>query len=450
MAEPIWENSWLTSERPVARRLARPIRNFLDREAAGGVVLLIATIVALVWANSPVGESYEAFWETELSIDAGPFHLAEDLRHWVNDALMAIFFFVVGLEIKRELVTGELNDRKKAALPALAALGGMVVPALVYVALNAGGEGSHGWGIPMATDIAFAVGVLAVLGNRVPTGLKVFLLSLAIVDDIGAIIVIAVFYSSGIHFGWLGAAAGLLLLVMGLRKARVFWTPIYVLVGTGVWLATLESGVHATIAGVALGLLAPAHPLDPRGVEDVFEGAGELSKEFDAQALRRVTLQAREVVPVAERLEDQLHPWTSYVVIPLFALANAGVVLSAERMGDALSSPVALGIAAGLIVGKIVGITGMSWVAVRTGLGRPPAGVRWRHIVGAAAVAGIGFTVSLFIAGLAFEDPELVETAKIGILIASIIAGAIGYTVLRLSPDPEVEEDFAEAETLSS
>lgn len=439
MAEPVWKTSWLASERPVARLLARPMRNFLDREAAGGLVLLIATVAALIWANSPFGASYQTFWGTEVSIDAGPLHLAEDLRHWVNDALMVIFFFVVGLEIKRELVTGELNDRRKAALPALAAFGGMAVPALIYVAFNAGTEASHGWGIPMATDIAFAVGVLAILGDRVPAGLKVFVLSLAIVDDIGAIIVIAVFYSSGIHFGWLAAAGALLLLVVALRQRRVFWTPIYVLVGTGVWIATLESGVHATIAGVALGLLAPAHPLDPRTVEKVFESAGELSEEFDAQAVRRVTLQAREVVPVAERLEDQLHPWTSYVVIPLFALANAGVVLSSELMSEALSSSVALGVGVGLILGKTIGITGMAWIAVRTGLGRTPSGVMWSHIVGAAAVAGIGFTVSLFIAGLAFDDPEMVETAKIGILMGSAIAGAIGYTVLRVSPNPDPE-----------
>ena len=440
MPEPIWEDSWLTSERPVPRLLARPIRSFLSTEAAGGIVLLAATLVALIWANSPASASYSAFWETELSIHAGPFHIAEDLRHWVNDALMAIFFFVVGLEIKRELVTGELNDAKKAALPALAALGGMVVPALLYVIINSGTSEAHGWGIPMATDIAFAVGVLAILGNRVPSGLKVFLLSLAIVDDIGAILVIALFYSSGINFGYLGLAAGLLMVIVALRQGRVFWTPIYVVVGAGVWLATLESGVHATIAGVALGLLAPARPVDPRGIADVLDGATELSSEPDAHALRRVTLQAREVVSVAERLGDLLHPWTSYVVIPLFALANAGVVLSAERLGDATGSRVALGIAAGLIVGKILGITGMAWLAERLGLGRRPHGVLWSHIFGAAAVAGIGFTVSLFIAGLAFDDPDVVDTAKIGILFASLAAGIIGFLILRATPDPAPED----------
>jgi NhaA family Na+:H+ antiporter len=438
--EPIWEHSWITSERPVARLVARPAREFLRTEAAGGIVLLIATVAALIWANSPFGGSYDTFWGTELSIEAGPFHLAEDLRHWVNDALMAIFFFVVGLEIKRELVTGELNDKQKAALPALAALGGMVVPALLYIVFNFGGSESHGWGIPMATDIAFAVGVLAVLGSRIPSGLKVFLLSLAIVDDIGAIVVIALFYSSGINFGYLAAAGAGVLIVVALRRQRVFWTPIYVVVGTGVWLATLESGVHATIAGVVLGLLAPAHPVDERGIGDVVEGATELEEIPDAQSVRRVTMQAKEVVSVAERLGHLLHPWTSFVVIPLFALANAGVVLSADRVGDVMSSSVALGIAAGLVFGKVIGITGMSWLAVRLGLGKAPHGVRWTHILGASAVAGIGFTVSLFITGLAFDDPEIVDTAKIAVLLASVVAGTAGYLILRLGTKPGAEE----------
>ncbi len=292
----------------------------------------------------------------------------------------------------------------------------------------------------MATDIAFAVGVLAVLGSRIPSGLKVFLLSLAIVDDIGAIVVIALFYSSGINFGYLAAAAVGVLIVLALRRQRVFWTPVYVVVGTGIWLATLESGVHATIAGVVLGLLAPAHPLDERGIADVVEGASELEEIPDAQSVRRVTMQAQEVVSVAERLGHLLHPWTSFVVIPLFALANAGVVLSADRIGDVMSSNVALGIAAGLVVGKVVGITGMSWLAIRAGLGKAPNGVSWTHLFGASAVAGIGFTVSLFITGLAFDDPEIVDTAKISVLLASVIAGTAGFLILRLGTKPGAED----------
>jgi NhaA family Na+:H+ antiporter len=427
-------NSWLHSDGPVPRLIARPVRNFLSTEAAGGIALLVATVIALVWANSPLSDSYTALWETHLRLEIGGFALDEDLRHWVNDALMAIFFFVVGMEIKRELVVGELNAIRRAALPALAAVGGMVVPALFYALLNTGGPGGAGWGIPMATDIAFAVGVLALLSDRVPSGLKVFLLSLAIVDDIGAILVIAVFYSGGIETTWLLIAGLLLALVAFLRRVNVHWVPIYVVVGSAVWLATFESGVHATIAGVALGLLTPARPTDPGGFPDVLENATELSSEPDAQSLRDVTFQAHEVVSVAERLEHVLHPWTSYLIIPLFALANAGVILSAESVGDALTSPVALGIILGLVAGKVVGITFMSWLAIKLGLGEAPPGMGWSHLVGTAAVAGIGFTVSLFITALAFEDPELVAAGKMGVLLASFAAGVLGATILLLGP----------------
>ena len=433
---PPLKNSWLSSDRRVARLIARPLRTFLNTEAAGGLVLLAATVVALAWANSPFQEGYESLWATEFHISIGAFELGEDLRLWVNDALMAIFFFVVGLEIKRELVVGELNQVRKAALPVLAALGGMVVPALVYTAFNAGDIGSRGWGIPMATDIAFAVGVLAVLGDRVPSGLKVFLLSLAIVDDIGAIVIIAAFYSAGIDLGWLATAVLLLLGVVALRRLKVFWVPVYVLVGIGVWLATSASGIHATIAGVALGLLTPARPTDPRGFEDVLEEASLLPSEPDAESLRATTQQAQEVVSVAERLEHLLHPWSSYVIVPLFALANAGVILSADAVTGGFTSSVTLGIVAGLVGGKIVGIGGMSWLAIRLNLGRAPDSVTARHLVGAAAVAGIGFTVSLFITALAFTDAEIVAEAKIGVLIASIVAGVTGAAILVTGKKP--------------
>jgi NhaA family Na+:H+ antiporter len=421
--------SFLSSDRTLAR-IARPLRTFLHTEAAGGIVLLVATVAALGLANSPLAEGFEKIWQTELRLSVGAFELSEDLRHFVNDALMAVFFFVVGLEIKREIVLGELSDRRKAALPAIAALGGMVVPAAVYLLFNAGGPGSAGWGIPMATDIAFAVGVLALLGSRVPSGLKVFLLSLAIVDDIGAILVIAVFYSHGFQLGWLIGALVLLAGIVVLRRLKVTWTPLYVLVGAGVWFATFESGIHATIAGVALGLLTPARPADPRGYKDVYRETGLLEEQPDAQSLRAVSLQATEVVSVAERLEYLLHPWTSYAVIPLFALANAGVRLSLDTLGDAMSSPVALGIAAGLVLGKIVGISSAAWIAVKLNLGRLPAGVSWRVILGGSAVAGIGFTVSLFIAGLAFTESQLVDEAKIGVLVASVVAGTLGALLL--------------------
>ena len=428
--KPLSDHSWLSSDRALARLIARPLRIFLATEAAGGLVLLAATLVALAWANSPLRDTYASFWATELRLSLGPFELSEDLRHWINDALMAVFFFVVGLEIKRELVAGELNRWRRAALPVLAAIGGMVVPATFYLVLNAGGEGAAGWGIPMATDIAFAVGVLALLGDRIPSGLKVFLLSLAIVDDIGAIVVIALFYSGGIALGWLTAAGAGLLAIVGLRRLRVLWVPAYVVVGTFVWLATFRSGVHATIAGVALGLLTPARATDPDGFDDVIDNASRLPVEPDAESLRAIAKQGMETVSVAERLEHLLHPWTSFVVIPLFALANAGLVLSVESARAGLTSRVTLGIIVGLIAGKVIGIAAMSWLAIRLKLGEAPVGVRWRHLVGAAAVAGIGFTVSLFITGLAFDDAALVDAARLGVLSGSIVAGLLGALIL--------------------
>ena len=432
--EPPISHSWLASDGPVPRLLARPVRTFLATEASGGIVLLLATIVALLWANSPWSEGYNGVWETEVVLKVGGFEMAEDLRHWVNDGLMTLFFFVVGLEIKRELVVGELNDARKAMLPVFGALGGMVGPAALYLAFNAGSSGSSGWGIPMATDIAFAVGVLAVLGPRIPPGLKVFLLSLAIVDDIGAIAVIALFYAGDLDPGWLLLAAGLLLLLVLLRRLKVFWVPVYAMLGTVVWFATFQSGVHATIAGVALGLLTPARPTDPRGFTDVLDSARHLSDEPDAASLRSIHLEAQEVVPVAERLEHLLHPWTSFVIIPLFALANAGVILSLDGIGAAATSAVGLGVLLGLVVGKLVGITAASWLATRLGFARLPSGVDWRHMVGAAAVAGIGFTVSLFITGLAFDDGQLVSDAKMGILLASLFAGVLGAGLLLRRP----------------
>jgi NhaA family Na+:H+ antiporter len=315
------------------------------------------------------------------------------VRDVINDGLMALFFFVLGLEIRRELTDGQLATARAAAVPALGALGGMVLPALIYLAVNRGGPGVDGWGIPTATDVAFSLGVLALLARRVPPGLKVLLLGLAIVDDIGAIVVIAVFYAHHVALGWL-AVAGLGLAVVALvRRPRLWSLPLYLALGVGVWFATLQSGVHATIAGVALGLLAPT-------------------------------------TPVAERLEDALHPWTSYAIVPLFALANAGVRVTGGRLGDALTSRVTLGVAAGLVVGKLVGVAGAITLGTRLGLGELPPGVGRGHVVGVAALAGIGFTVSLFITGLAFDTARLADQAKIGILAASVIAALVGAAIL--------------------
>jgi Na+:H+ antiporter, NhaA family len=432
--------SWSDSARPVPRLVLQPLQTFLRTEQAGGILLLAAAVAALVWANSPWRASYDAVRHTQLTIGIGNWSLAEDLQHWVNDALMALFFLVVGLEIKRELTTGELRQPRAAALPAIAALGGMAVPALLYLAINSSGEAARGWGIPMATDIAFALGVLALVGRGLPASLKSFLLALAIVDDIGAILVIAVFYSGSIAVLPLLAAAGLLALILVLQRLQVRWTVVYVLLGVGVWLATFQSGVHATIAGVALGLATPAVPFQrPRAVSleahRVADDTVDDPEPPDADAHHWLHLAGltREAVSPLARLEHLLHPWTSWVVIPVFALANAGVAISSSTLGEALGSGVALGVVVGLVVGKTAGVTLFTWLATRTGITRLPDGVRWRHLLGVAALAGIGFTVSLFVTSLAFQTPAVQDAAKVGILAASLLAGLVGALLLTRS-----------------
>jgi NhaA family Na+:H+ antiporter len=402
-------------------RRIRPLADFLREEAGGGAVLVFATVVALVWANSPWKDAYHDLWSTELALTLGSHELALDLRHWVNDALMVAFFFVVGLEIKRELAQGELRDPRRAALPAVAALGGMVVPALFYFAV-AGSDAREGWGIPMATDIAMAVGVVALLGSRVHPSLKLFLLALAIVDDIGAILVIAVFYSGSIDMAMLGLAV-LALLGMGLmRLAGVQAIPAFVVVGGGLWLALHEAGIHATLAGVACGLLAPTVPHVPREAID----EDELRDVSSVEAARATVSEARASVSVVEWLEHLLHPWTSFVIVPLFALANAGITIGGDELSDALSSRVTLGVVAGLVIGKPLGITLASWAAVRSGVGELPAGATWRALVGVSSIAGIGFTVSLFVTELAFDDELHIADAKLGVLGASILSAVVG------------------------
>ncbi|MCR1785097.1 Na+/H+ antiporter NhaA [Nocardioides carbamazepini] len=437
--DDLWRRGpvWTASERPLARYVARPLREFLHVEAAGSALLLAATVIALLWVNLPFdgwASAYDHFWHTPIALEVGDWRIEESLQHWVNDGLMTVFFFVVGLEIKYELVHGDLRDPRTAALPIVAAVGGMVVPALVYVAIVGGGEGSGGWGIPMATDIAFAVGVLGLLGSRIPSAARLFLLTLAIVDDIGAILVIAVFYTADLSFGWLALALGLLVLMAALRAARVWAIPVYAVLGVTVWFALLQSGVHATLAGVAIGLLTPAVALlRPEAATD-YAVEGLRDNELDAEELHRLRFLIGESVPVVERLQSKLHPLSSYVVLPVFALANAGVALGDGVLGEALRSPVALGIAAGLVLGKPLGITLACFVAIRLGVGRMPEGTSWPQIVGVGAVAGIGFTVSLFIAGLSFPGSDLLTAeAKVGILVASVVAAAVGVLLLLLS-----------------
>jgi NhaA family Na+:H+ antiporter len=422
--------TFLHSDRRIARA-TQPFVRFLQIEAAGGILLVVATIAALVWANSPWRESYSSLWSSTIAVDLGSYRFEEDLGHVVNDALMAVFFFVVGMEIKRELVVGELRERRAVALPAMAALGGMVVPAAVFLAFNAGGDASRGWGIPMATDIAFALGVVALLGRRVPPAVKVLLLTLAIVDDLGAIAVIAVFYSDGLRPILLAAAVGIATLIAVMHRGHVAYPPVLVLSGITLWVVVYESGVHATIAGVVFGLLTPARPtqtvLEADQVVDVLENRGDLRAD-EVRATARVIGGS---VSACDRLIDAFHPWTSYVIVPVFALANAGIELSGGALFD--PSRVLVGVAVALVAGKFTGVVLFSWAAVRLGLGRLPDGADWRHIAAVGAVAGIGFTVSLFITGLAFETEVLQRDAKIGILAASLVAALIGAALFVLA-----------------
>ncbi len=430
---PIPEITFIGSDNRLASRVGRPFRRFLEVEAAGGLVLLAATAVALVWANSPWSDSYHDLWHTEIEVTVGSFHLGGghhlDLELLVNDALMVIFFFVVGLEIKRELVSGQLRDPKAAALPAMAALGGMVVPACIYLAFNAGSDASGGWGIPMATDIAFAVGVVSLLGDRVSRGMKVFLLSLAIVDDIGAILVIAIFYTESLSTGWLLAAVVITGLIFLLRQLRVWYIPLYVLLGAVLWLAAFESGVHATIAGVVLGLITPARPLQTKEQAAKWvQWLRDKGNDLFRVDIEHASFHMRESTSVAERLEITLHPISSFVIIPIFALANAGVDLGG--LDEAATSPVTWGVGMGLVLGKITGVFTFTWLGQRLPFTTTPVGMTNLHLLGLSAVAGIGFTVSLFITGLAFENESFIDQSKIGILFASVVAGGIGLAIL--------------------
>jgi NhaA family Na+:H+ antiporter len=439
---------------PIERVLS-PFSRFFRLESAGGIVLIACTIIAVAWANSPWADSYHHLWETKLGVSLGPWSVSHTVHHWINDGLMAVFFFLVGLEIKREASVGELASLRRAALPAAAALGGMVVPALLYAAVNAGGPGAAGWGIPMATDIAFALGVLALMGPRVPLALKVFLTALAIVDDIGAVLVIAVFYTSQIS--WMALGAGLLVLgLCALANRLGVRGPIpYIVLGLVVWSCFLASGVHATVAGVLLAMTIPSRTrID---ADEFLEHADHNVKAFRAAASsggsvltnlpQQTALQGLESATEAaqaplQRIEHDLHTPVAFGIIPLFALANAGVTLSGG-LGEAFTHPVTLGVILGLVIGKPLGITLFSWLAVRSGVAELPAGVSWRAIHAVSWLAGIGFTMSLFIAGLAFPGGALVNESKMGIFAASVAAGLGGWFFLRgviRSPAPAAGE----------
>jgi len=425
------------------RFLAQPrtmLERFVHSETSGSVLLFGATVVALVWANSPWSGFYFAIWKLPLNL-GGRSLFSMDLHHWIDDGLMVLFFLVVGLEIKREIVKGELSSFRQAALPIMAALGGMILPALIYFALNRSGAGARGWGIPMATDIGFALGVLALLGKRIPSSLRVFMLALAIVDDVGAILVIAFFYTPQISISALALAGGLLalLVVIAIRKGPI---SVYMVVGFFFWAAVLSSGIHATIAGVILGLVAPITP--KWRPEELADNAEPLLSTFRRQIVSKDKLAAEATLTqmdqllrgsdsLAERLERSIHPWVSFLILPLFALASAGVALSTEQLKLAILSPLALGVFLGLVVGKAIGIALFSFVAVRSKIAAMTDGLTWSGIVGVGILAGVGFTVALFISGLSFQDETLVATSKVAVIAASLAAGFIGYTYLRFT-----------------
>jgi len=450
-ADHHWPLTWIGSDRFLARGVVRPVARFLRIEAASGLLLLATSLIAIVWANSPAFESYFHLWETTIDVKVGGFQLELTLHEFVNDALMALFFFVAGLEIKREMVVGELRDRRAAAMPVLAALGGMVVPALIFAAVNVGGEGFRGWGIPMATDIAFAVGIVSLLGPRVPAQLKLFLLTLAVADDLGAIAVIATVYSSGLLVPWLALAAGTLVAVYLFRRSHVWYKPVYVVLGVIAWYAMFRSGVHATVAGVSLGFLTPVAPLKPELKPEEIADQLEVLDDITAADVRAAAFHLRETVPVADRLIDVLLPWTSFLIIPIFALANAGVRIDGGSLGATLTSRVTVGVVLGLVVGKTIGVCGMAYLAAKLGIGKLPRGATFLHMVGISMAAGIGFTVALFVAGLAFTSAALQDQAKVGIFIASFVAAVLSAIVLsaaakRVSPEERALEEEEDAE----
>lgn len=430
------------SAQPPITLVLRPFQEFAQRETAGGILLLFCTLIALVWANSPWAHLYDRLWHTEIELTVGVLHLGEDLLHWINDGLMAVFFFVVGLEIKREVLIGELASTRRAALPIIAAIGGMLVPAAIYIGFNVGGEGASGWGIPMATDIAFALGIMALLGPRVPTALKVFLVALAIVDDIGAVLIIAIFYTSELSLTYLSFGGLLLAVLFAANRVGVRHPLVYSLLGLGLWFTFLESGVHATVAGVLLAITIPSSIrmntgdflTQGRALLDNFERSGVSDqnvhmKEGHRAAMHALETACEQVESPMQRFEHSLHPWVTYLIMPVFGLANAGVALSGD-IGVALTHQVSLGVIVGLVVGKQVGVTLFAWIAVRLGWASVPTGVTWKQIYGAAWLAGIGFTMSIFIASLAFDGSALLPIAKMGILTASVLAGGIGWAIL--------------------
>jgi NhaA family Na+:H+ antiporter len=442
---PLNSEKFVVSTRQlVADQILRPTQQFFRKEAASSILLIAATIIALIWVNSDVGETYHRFWHTKISFTFAHFHISKTLLHWVNDGLMSLFFFTVGLEIKREILVGELATPKKALLPVIAALGGMIVPGLIYAAINIGLPTIHGWGIPVATDIAFALGAVAVFGRRLPVGLRIFLAAFAIADDLGAVVIIAIFYTKEIVWSNLIIS---LFLILGLAVANFFWirqTLIYAILGLAVWFFVLGSGVHPTIAGVIVSLFVPA-----RGrydTDNFLQNVKKITEKFECEeqscgysillnqehlyAVQALELACHDVETPLQRLMHALHPWVAFVILPLFALGNTGLVFRGIVFSEMVSSPVILGVIFGLVVGKPIGIMLFSYISVKSGMASLPQQVRWSHILGGAMLGGIGFTMSLFLSELSFSDPHIIDYARFAILAGSILSAVFGMSFL--------------------
>ncbi len=426
------------------KKVSTPFEHFLHAETTTGLVLMFTTVIALILANSPLAEAYMHLFHMKIDFNIGDWKVSHSIHHWINDGLMAVFFFIIGLEIKREIMVGELSNIKVAILPILAALGGMIFPALIYLGMNAGGEGANGWGIPMATDIAFAITVLVLLGKRVPPALVTFLVALAIVDDLGAVVVIALFYTEQIHMIPLMLAGAMFLVLIAFNRFGIHWILPYFIVGLFLWFFMLESGVHATIAGVIAALAIPSKPkrapgsfrADAKVLLDEFDMVPDYKNhslnEHQKAILLKLENNMKQIGTPAARLEHELHLPVAMIVIPLFALANAGIAIDFGSIGSTITEPISLGIIAGLILGKVLGIFGVAWLAIKLKLASLPQNSTMSQIFGVAFLGGIGFTMSIFVADLAFMgNPELIFQAKVGILAASLFAGFFGYFWLR-------------------
>jgi len=427
----------------LADRIRKPFEDFFNAEASGGILLMVAMAVALLIANTPLSVPFEKIWQTKLNIGYGSFGLNKPLLLWINDGLMAIFFFYVGLEIKRELMIGELNSLRSASLPILAAFGGMIAPALIYILVNLNGEGQSGWGIPMATDIAFSLGILMLLGSRVPLALKIFLTALAIVDDMGAVLVIAIFYTSQLNLTSLVIGLGGVVLLFAFNRLNLRNPLIYGLMAIIVWVAFLKSGVHATIAGVLVAMAIPsqtrinAKEFSRRikiylgKFDEACHPGGQLWANGEQQeAVQTIALAAKHAESPMQRIEHKLQPWVSYFIMPVFALANAGITFE-QGFFQSLVEPISLGIILGLMLGKPIGILLLSWIGIKARFASLPEGISWRQMTGIGFLAGIGFTMSIFINTLAFTDPSAISVAKGGILAGSLLSALIGVLLLQ-------------------